>query len=192
VANASLKSDSWVEGYWQTEKYFADHAPEIGSELMPPTPISENFLSLAREIEASDSVCVGVRLFEEMPGADKSGVGGLVPLSFYQEAAQDLQAMHAAKPCIFFVFCTRLAPIENKLKLPGKVIYVTHDNGYTGQNDRLWLISRCKHHILSNSSFYWWGAWLAERTGRVGEIMAADLFPNEDTIPERWQKRSIK
>ena len=191
VMSTRLTSDTWIEGYWQSEQYFLRNRTEIGAELTPPTPKSAKFLGLAREIAAAESVAVGVRLFEEVPGADKAGVGGLVPFSFYRDAAEELLSTNTFRPPTFFVFCTRLQPMEDKIKLPGKVVFVTHENGFEGQNDRLWLISRCKHHIISNSSFYWWGAWLAECSGHSGQIIAADSFANADTIPHRWRKRTV-
>jgi hypothetical protein len=137
-------------------------------------------------VEKRDSVAVGVRLFEEIPGTDKSGVGGLVPLSFYEAAAHRITA-HVEVPT-FFVFCTDDAAVKGKLKLPGETHYVTHDKGFVGAAQRLWLISRCRHHIVSNSSFYWWGAWLSEYSNPGNTIIACNLFPNPDTIPNRWNQ----
>lgn len=185
---ASYRSDrhTWMEGYWQSEEYFTDCRDTIGHEFTLPAPIEPQFLSMAETIEACNSVAVGVRLFEEMPGVDQAGVGGVVPFSFYEDAASRLA--HRVQDPTFFVFCTTAAPIQGKLRLPGKIYYITHDNGFEGAIQNLWLISRCYHHILSNSSFYWWGAWLAERRHPENVIIACDLFINRDTISARWER----
>ena len=109
-----------------------------------------------------------------------------VLLSFYQNAANQLSAKD--KDPTFFVFCTTLDAVKDKLELPGPVHYLTHDNGYVGALHTLWLISQCKHHIISNSSFYWWGAWLAERRHSESIVIACDLFTNKDTVPQRWTR----
>ena len=189
IAAYEARRPSWMEGYWQSEKYFADCKDVIAGELAFPTPDESNFLSMGRMIESCESVAVGVRVFEEVPGVDKSGVGGVVPLDFYEKAARWI--VDTIKNPIFFVFCTTIAAVKDKLRLPGKIYYITHDNGFNGGFQRLWLISRCKHHIISNSSFYWWGAWMAEQKNPGGMIIASDMFPNVDTIPSRWQRLRV-
>lgn len=184
VANCQITRNTWMEGYWQSEDYFADCKDIIAQDFALPAPHEFNFVEMANMIDSCNSVAVGARLFEEVPGNDKAGVGGLTPFSFYEDAANRLTNM--AHDLTFFVFCTTVAPIRDKFNLPGKVYYITHDNGYAGAIQRLWLLSRCRHHVLSNSSFYWWGAWLAERKNPGNTIIAYDSFPNPDTIPSRW------
>jgi hypothetical protein len=75
-----------------------------------------------------------------------------------------------------------------RLALPGPVHYVTNDETPESPAGTLWLMTQCRHHILSNSSFYWWAAWLAERDRPGGVIIASDMFVNRDTIPDRWRK----
>lgn len=176
---------AWMEGYWQCERYFEDARGLISSELAPPAPKDSRFLDVAHKIDSCNAVAVGVRLFEEVPGASKAGVGGVVPAAFYTQAARRL-AQHLPDP-VFFVFCTTKSPVVEDLQLPGETLFVTHDNGFEGTLARLWLISRCHHHVLSNSSFYWWGAWLAEQQYADARIIAADTFVNKDCVPARWR-----
>lgn len=184
VANYHSAGNSWIEGYWQCEKYFSDVKDIIGDELTPPAPKEPQFLEIAKTMASCNSVAVGVRLFEEVPGATKAGVGGQTPMTFYDIAARKI-ADELRDP-VFFVFCTTQAPRLQEMKLPGKVYYITHDNGFQGAMARLWLISQCSHHIVSNSSFYWWGAWLAEHKRPNTKVIASTLFQNQDTVPKRW------
>ena len=184
VANFHNLGNSWVLGYWQCERYFTDIKDIVSDELTPPAPKEPQFLEMGKTMGTCNSVAVGVRLFEEVPGATKVGVGGLTPVAFYDVAAKQLTCR--IKDPVFFVFCTTQAPVLQEINLPGIVHYITHDNGFKGSISRLWLISQCSHHILSNSSFYWWGAWLAEHKRPDAQIFASALFPNQDTIPKRW------
>jgi hypothetical protein len=184
VASCRLARDAWVDGYWQSEQYFLGSKEQIAEELMPPAPSDPLFLGMAEQMRSGSSVAVGVRLFEEMPGAAKSGVGGLTPMSFYDEAAAHAAA--AIRDPVFFVFSTTRSPALEQLKFPGRVHYVTQDDGFHATVPCLWLLTQCENHILSNSSFYWWGAWLSEHRSGGAFVAASSLFPNRDTIPKRW------
>jgi Glycosyl transferase family 11 len=187
VVSIRLERNTWMEGYWQSENYFNDWKDLISDELAPPEPSESNFLSMARLMGSCNSVAVGVRVYEEAPVQPcQSVIGGITPLSFYQNAANQLSSKD--KDPTFFVFCTSLEAVKDKLELPGPVHYLTHDNGYVGALHTLWLISQCKHHIISNSSFYWWGAWMAERRHFESIVIACDLFTNKDTVPQRWTR----
>lgn len=180
----NVAKNIFMDGFWQSEHYFNDYGELLRKEFSLPVPRDDLSLSMAKKIERCDSVSVGVRLFEEVPGASQQGLGGLVPFSFYEDGA--IRIADKIKNPTFFVFCTKEDGVRGKLCLPGNVYYVTHDNGYKGEMKRLWLISRCAHHILSNSTFYWWGAWLAEHKQSEQLIIASDQFVNSDCIPLRW------
>ena len=185
VANYEMKCQRlWLRGYWQSEAYFGDYKAQIAHELSPPIATESNFLRTADHIVKCNSVAVGVRLFEEMPEKSKVRVGGVTPKSFYRAAA--LQIAESQINPVFFVFCTSNSPIIHELDLPGQVYYITGENGFADTLQSLWLISRCRHHIISNSSFYWWGAWLAEQSNPATQVYASGNFPNKDTIPNRW------
>lgn len=173
----------WLDGYWQCEKYFKDIEYRIEKEFLIRTPEDDRFTALARGIDQQNAVAVGIRLYEEAP----PGAHDTVPFAFYEQMAENL-AKHVERP-VFYLFCTVRQPIFERLALPGVVHYVTHDDGYTGELRRLWLLTHFKYHIMSNSSFYWWGAWLAEKRLPGVQVVASDNFPNPDTIPERWSEQ---
>lgn len=85
---------------------------------------------------------------------------------------------------VFYLFCTVRKPIESNLNLPGQTIYVTHDDGFAGEIERLWLLSQFRTHIISHSSFYWWGTWIAERNIPDVRVHAHNLFNH--SLPSRW------
>jgi hypothetical protein len=185
ITNYCIKKSTWMHGYWQSEKYFDNIKDLIAKELTPPKPKDDKFLEIAKLMNSCNSVSVGVRLFEEVPEINKEGVGGLTDIEFFNSSAYKINKNLESPE--FFVFCTTNSPELKKLDLPGKVHLITHENGYNGTLARLWLMTQCKNHIIANSSFYWWGAWLSEINNNYNsKIIASSLFSNVDTVPERW------
>lgn len=174
----------WLNGHWQFEPYFEEFSSTIADELSPPLPSDRRFLEAADRIDAVNAVAVGVRLYEEIPGA-KATVGGVTDAEFYEQAAAKIAT--AVVDPVFFVFSSTMNDFVRAMKLPGRVEYLTGDNGYGDAVGSLWLMKRCNHHIISNSSLYWWGAWFAERRQPSSRIIASNRFANPATIPARWK-----
>ena len=186
ITTLNIEKSTWMHGYWQTEKYFDKIKHLIAHELMPPKPNNHKFLEIAQKMNSCNSVSVGVRLFEEVPEINKEGVGGLTDIEFFNNSAYKM-SKDIENP-EFFIFCTTNSTELKKLDLPGKVHLITHENGFNGTVERLWLMTQCKNHIISNSSFYWWAAWLSEINNNYNsKIIASSLFTNIDSVPERWQ-----
>lgn len=179
------KRSLWLDGYWQCEKYFKDIELLVERAFPIDTPADDKFTALAAKIHEENAIAIGIRLYEEAP----PGAHYTVPFAFYEQMAKRV-AKDIEHP-VFYLFCTVRQPIHERLSLPGVVRYVTHDDGYIGELRRLWLLTQFRYHIMSNSSFYWWGAWLAEKRQRGAQIFASDSFPNPDTIPERWTKQAL-
>ena len=184
VHDLRITGNTWMHGYWQSERYFEDIKDIICRELMPEAPEDSRFLEMAKQMESCNAVSLGVRLYEEVPGETKDGVGGLTSMTFFNESAKRLSEQIENPE--FFIFCTTNSPELEKLNLPGKVHLITHENGFNGTMARLWLYTKCKHHFIANSSFYWWGAWLSEMKNTNSVIIASPIFSNKDAIPERW------
>ena len=175
----SLSSSIWLDGYFQTEAYFEDITDRLSGDFRIPAPKDRNFLDLAEQLSLGNSVAVGLRLYEEVPNGEWANN----PLPFCNQACREL-AKNLTNP-VFYVFCTYDAPQLKELDLPGEIRLVTHDNGFNGELARLWLLSRFKYHVFNRSSFYWWGAWLAERLHTDTRVIASSEFPPY-SLPDRW------
>jgi hypothetical protein len=189
VLQKKLTSNTWMLGYWQSPKYFDFYAQSIQQELQPAESKNISFISLASQIDSSESVAVGVRLYEESNDPGAHALAGKVKTIADVNSA--IARLRAARPqAKFYVFCTHRAKALNNLNLPADTIFVTADEGYDDAVDSLWLLTRCKHHIFTNSSYYWWGAWLSQGIHKKDEqlIYAADNFINVDGLCDHWQR----
>lgn len=183
----NLNSSFWLLGYWQSPLYFKNHTDTLLRELTPPPPTAPRFLSLGQQLREDESVALGVRLYEESANPSMHTKGGVLktPKEINNAILQLLSQCPNAR---FFIFCTHRSPILEKLNLPENSVFVTHDDGYEGTLERMWLLSQCRHHVFTNSSYYWWGAWLSQKLYDKQLIFAADNFINSDSFCHGWER----
>ena len=162
-------------GYWQNEAYFADHAATIRTELTPPAPADERSHALGEKLIAGESVFVHFR---------RVRYWNLLGKDYYQPAIDALCAK-LAKPH-FILFGDDLNWPQQNLDFHGaSVELVTHNSG--DELADLWLMSRCRHAVVANSSFSWWGVWLGDTT--PNRLVFAPAQVGWDVVmPERWQR----
>lgn len=184
-----VRGTCWVDGYWQSPHYFADIADEIGRELFPPTPAPGSPRTLGDEMAQEESIAVGIRLYEESGNPAAHARDGVIktPRDVERALFGILSDHPNARP---YVFCTHRAGVLDEIRWPEGTRFITHDEGFDDTFERLWMMSQCHHHLFTNSTFYWWGAWLSRfARGDVGQsIVAADNFINLDSLPAAWQR----
>lgn len=187
VVSHLLARDSWFVGYWQSPKYFRSCEAQIRNELGPPTPSDKKVLALAELIHASESIALGIRLYEE--STDPTAHSLTKILKTPEDIRNIVRRIKTQLPNgKILVFSTHRSEFLEQIGLPEDTIYVTPDDGYADTLDCLWLLTRCKHHIFTNSSYYWWGAWLSHANYKKEEqlIYAADNFINVDGLCDHW------
>jgi len=182
---------AWLCGYWQSPLYFQDYIKIISAELMPAQPTQRRFLDMGRILRQTESVALGIRLYEESANPSYHAKDGVMKSMSEVNAA--IGRLLALQPnAILYLFCTHRSPLLAELNLPASTVFLTHDDGYEGTIDRLWLLTQCKHHIFTNSSYYWWGAWLSQSlyssTELSSHIFAADNFSNYDGLCANWKR----
>jgi hypothetical protein len=188
AADFQARRTTFMKGYWQSPRYFDRIAGELRQELQPPPPDDARMRALGDTMAACDSLAVGVRLYEEDRNPAANARDGRTKPLGAQAAAIAEVTTHAPSARVF-VFCTHRASVLDSLELPPGTTFVTEDQGFRGALANLWLMTRCRHHVFNNSSFYWWGAWLAHGRHALGPgvVRAADNFVNADCIPPEWR-----
>ena len=168
-------SDVYIEGYWQSENYFIDIEDIIRKdlEIIPPNDIINR--KMADLISKKNSVAIHFRYFDI---AD-SGPDNL-PLDYYNKAIKRIRE-EVISPH-FFIFSDKpeLAA-ENLTFSEGEYTLVQHNQGDEMAYADLWLMKQCRHFIIANSTFSWWGAWLSENKDKV--IIAPKL---DKKFGESW------
>lgn len=184
-----LPDGVYLDGYWQSERYFADAADAIRTELAPPEPAAARDRALAAAIDASESVSLHVRRGDYASSPAVLETHGLCGVDYYRRATAWL-GERSSGPALF-VFSDEPEWVRENLDLPFPMTVVDHGGTGDGAAHRdLALMSRCRHHVIANSSFSWWGAWLGRDPG--GYVIAPERWfarpdlSSRDLVPERW------
>lgn len=180
----------YLSGYWQSERYFSNIASIIRTDFTVANPPNETNCDFIKQIQATESVSLHIRRGDYVSNPRHTKYHGVLPLEYYENAAQYI-ASQVAAPLHFFVFSDDLEWVSQNLKLPHPMTLINHNNPDHPEED-LRLMNHCKHHIIANSSFSWWGAWLANNPVKV--VCAPARWFNgrdsrpRDLIPESWVK----
>ena len=177
--------DCYLLGYWQSEKYFIDIAKQIREDFVFRPEMSSQNAQLALEISRPIAVSLHVRRGDYANNPTVTATHGLCSIAYYQNAINYISAQ-VEQPS-FFIFSDDMGWVKEHLKIDLPCIYIDHNQGAESYND-MRLMSLCQHHIIANSSFSWWGAWLNSRTDKiiiapkqwfVKDVNTNDLIPND-------------
>lgn len=184
---AVLQMDGYyLEGYWQSEKYFSDirekildtyHFPEFSTGLQK---------EYADQIKNGCSVGVHIRRGDYL---NYSYLQDICTMDYYKNAMKYFREIYAGN-ARFYIFTNDLPWAENHLR-EEDCCFVRGNSGTESFRD-MQLMSLCSHNIVANSSFSWWGAWLNPNPDKV--VIAPEKWINSpsdeviDVIPDSWIK----
>ena len=190
ILSYKFKRNLYLLGFFQSEKYFFKNKKIILKEIMPKSSKNQIFIDIKNKMKNSSSVAIGCRLYEESSNQIAAKMGGVEKFKFYKNSLSKI--IKTIKDPIFFLFSTNsknLIRIVDLLKKNKHKFYIiTPDYGFEDVVDNLWLLSYCKNHIISNSSFYWWGAYLSGLNYKKQLIISSKKFVNLDSCLPEWKK----
>lgn len=153
----NIRSGTRLEGYFQSERYFADIAETIRADLTPrPEHLAEIEGMASSLLPAEPCISLHVRR-GDYANPETMAVHGLLDVSYYARALQ-IMAERNGRRLPVCVFTDEPVWVRANLDLPAETRFVS-EHTRTALQDLI-LMSRCSHHITANSSFSWWGAWL--------------------------------
>jgi hypothetical protein len=176
----------YVRGFWQTGRYFSGIETILRRELTLRDDPDPPNAQMSRAIMTTASVAVHVR-HGDNANAVARALGSL-PREYYDRAMRAI-VEEVAAPC-FFVFSDDIPWARRFLGGGFPATYVDL-NPPAGSHADLRLMSLCKHHIIANSTFGWWGAWLGGKEGQI--VQAPRRYyqnidqPNPDLYPADWR-----
>lgn len=180
-----LEDNKYLYGYWQSEKYFIEFAENIREDFTFKFPFSDQNAEIAEQISQVNAVSLHVRRGDYVSNAKNTFIG-VCSLEYYRKAIEHIKSQ--VDMPVFFVFSDDIDWVKNNLVLDKTSVFVSHNKGSESYND-MRLMSLCKHNIIANSSFSWWGAWLNSNPQKI-VIAPKQWFASgqddRDLIPEAW------
>jgi hypothetical protein len=176
----------YLMGYWQTEKYFSPIRNLLLKEFTIKYPQDSKNKQLSEIIQACNSVSVHVRRGDYISNSDYFQFHGVCSIDYYIKAVNYIAGL-IDNPH-FFIFSDDPIWTKSNINIP----YPTHfmDHNANQDYDDLRLMSQCRHNIIANSSFSWWGAWLNQNPNKV-VCAPKKWYKNEnintnDLVPLDW------
>lgn len=182
----SAQGDVYLDGFWQSEKYFSGIRGQLLSDFSLLKKLSAKATALKDQVLADpNSVFVHFRRGDYVSLPSAASVHGAAGMDYYLSAVELLRSQ-IPRPS-FYVFSDDIAWVEQHFK-PGGAVYV---EGLETCED-LELMKNCRHGIIANSSFSWWGTWLNENPEKI--VVAPKQWFKEssintvDLIPASWHR----
>jgi hypothetical protein len=179
----------WWKGHWQEYRY-PDAVKDALLHDFRFAPITDaGNKEMLTKIATTNAVSIHVRRGDYMKPRFRAIFGDICTVDYYREAIEYIR-QKVARP-VFFIFSDDLSWVKEHLPLPD-AIYVTGNTGLTSFRD-LQLMSRCKHQIIANSTFSWWGAWLNQTPDKI--VVAPSKWGHnqlrkfsEKLLPPSWHR----
>ena len=198
---SATTKNAYLFGHWQSEKYFINHRDLIRREFALKTNHLDKRVDLINKIENTNSFSLVIRRGDYLTYADLNLYGD--DLTFYYKAINYAQSKISDPH--FFIFSDDIEWVKQHLNIILPVTFVSEP--YPGidykinpnRHQDLHLISKCKHHIITNSTFAWWGAWLNPSKNKMviapSQWFAKDkiwydgnIANTQDILPDEWIK----
>jgi hypothetical protein len=173
----SLPDNLYLSGYWQSEKHFDPVKDLISRQFTPKTTLDDRNQLLQREMRGCNSISVHVRRGDyASPGY--ASFFRVLPLDYYH-AAIELMRAEIPSPVLYFFSDD---PSWCREAFRGQGICIDHNTNDDAFKDLL-LMSSCRHHIIANSTFSWWGAWLNKDAGK--KVIAPKAWFGADYLSKK-------
>lgn len=179
-----IDGDAYLEGYWQSEKYFEAIEETLRDELSFSDSLEGEDRRIAEAMDDETAVSLHVRRGDYLQRDMQ------LPVEYYRRSIDKIREF--VDDPQFYLFSDDHEWAKEKLQDVESITFVDH-NGPEAAVADLQLMSSCDHHVIANSTFSWWGAWLnddPEKTVFAPVVWHSNtnVLKNDlDVIPESWE-----
>lgn len=175
------QGECYISGYFQSPGYFSSIREILLEEFQLKQESSLAYLKIKMQIDRKDSIAIHVRR------GDYVDTGVNLQWEYYRKAIGYMEEKLTGP--VYYIFSDEISWVKEKLGTGVNIVYVNEDGNMT-DCEELSLMSKCRHFIISNSSFSWWGAWLGTYQEKIVVVPAHWTRGNEirDVILQEWIK----
>jgi len=184
-----IKPNTYIEGFFQSEKYFEKFKDEILDAFKFKNKPDDFNQFLIDEINKSNSVSMHIRRGDYVQKKRYQELYANCSLDYYKRGVEYIASKYENPK--LFIFSDDIDWVKANFNFPYEYVFVSNNSGAKSYED-MRLMSLCKHNIIANSSFSWWGAWLNNNKEKI--VIAPKKWFNDgrinqdDVIPENWIK----
>ena len=189
LSTVTITRQTYLMGYWQDERYFSSVKEKLKTTLSPRGALSLANAELSQRIHGTNSVAIHCRRLHTVGAAANAASASdaerrclALGTDYYQKSIEYLS--ERLNNPHFFVFSD--APEWARQNLHTRFPIAILDQGRGPDYEDIFLMSHCRHHVVANSSFSWWGAWLASDEDHI--VIAPKDIQYIPNIPERWMQ----
>lgn len=184
-----LTGPVYLEGYWQSEKYFSAISDTIRSDFSLAAAFTPPRMAVLNQIKSTNAVSVHVRRGDYVTNPHANAVHGILEPSWYQGAMSRMAGR--VGDATFFVFSDDPVWAQANLPQTWPTIFVEpQDDGLDAQD--MHLMAACGNHVIANSTFSWWGAWLnpepAKHVIAPLKWFKSTAHSDKDLVPADWER----
>ena len=172
------------DGYWQNLKFVEPNRNELLKQFKVKKQSKAHKKILETISKKKNSVAIHVGMYSKIRGEDK--FHGNITSKYIEKAKKKIETK--IKDPFYFIFTNSNKWVLNNLKIKKSNYKII--KGFKDYEDLL-SISKCKHQIISNSTFGWWGAWLNKNKNKLVIVPNKWFLKNDDPInliPKKWIK----
>ncbi|WP_177230471.1 alpha-1,2-fucosyltransferase [Chitinophaga sp. CF118] len=177
----------YLDGYWQSEKYFKQYGDVIRREFTAKDEWDGHNKQILNSILNADAVSIHIRRGDYVTNAVTNKFHGTCDIDYYQKAIALVEERMEAP--FYYIFSDDLPWAKEHLVFSKGTAHFVDNNADAAFMD-IMLMSKCKYNIIANSTFSWWGAWLNNNPGKL--VIAPKKWFNHkddsDIIPDTWMK----
>jgi hypothetical protein len=183
----AVRAPVYLIGYWQNENYFRPIERLLRDEFELRSGLTRSYEEAERRISTVSSVSLHIRRGDYVTNPATNAFHGTCSVEYYRAASALIQAK--VKDAELFIFSDDLEWARRNVQLGLPSHFIDHDAAMPPEQD-VWLMSRCRYHIIANSSFSWWSAWLSPSPAKI--VIAPNRWFNDpkhdcrDIVPPAW------
>ncbi|MEO8587735.1 MAG: alpha-1,2-fucosyltransferase [Flavobacteriales bacterium] len=182
-----MVADTYLDGHWQSEQYFNDVNEVIREDFTFVHPADQEVQRTLDRIGACNAVSLHIRRGDYVTHGPAGQFHGVCGVDYYARAVAFLRERVEAPS--LFIFSDDLAWAREHLHFDLPMTFVDAGAEIGNWND-MRSMSHCEHHIIANSSFSWWGAWLNPDPDKIVVAPARWFLDNaidsRDLVPTSW------